>query len=80
MPNITPLPAGAVSGDVWEHGERVIVAPLVIPGMFSTVLVSGPDWLGAAKIASRTSQAMTGLWAECGHGVGKRPGDRWLRF
>jgi hypothetical protein len=23
MPNTTPLPAGAVSGDVWEHGEQV---------------------------------------------------------
>jgi hypothetical protein len=28
----TPLPAGAVSGDVWEHGERVTAGPLVIPG------------------------------------------------
>ena len=48
-----------------------LVGPLVIPGMFSTVLVSGPDRLGAVKRASRTSQAMTGLWADCGHGVGR---------
>jgi hypothetical protein len=47
-----------------------LVGPLVIPGMFSAVLVRGPDPLGAAKIASQTSQAMTGLWADCGHGVG----------
>jgi hypothetical protein len=33
MPTI-PLPAGAVSGDTWEHGERVIVGPLV-PGVTS---------------------------------------------
>jgi hypothetical protein len=49
-----------------------LVGPLVIPGMFSTVLVSGLDRLGAAKMASQTSRAMTALWADCGHGVGTK--------
>jgi hypothetical protein len=28
-------PPGAVFGDVWEYGERVVVAPLVILGVTS---------------------------------------------
>jgi hypothetical protein len=38
-PNV-PLPAGAVSGDVWEHGEQVTAGPLVIPGV--TTCLSKP--------------------------------------
>ena len=33
--NNVPLPDGAVYGDVCEYGERVVVAPLVIPGVTS---------------------------------------------
>ena len=29
-----PCPVGAVFGDIWEYGERIIVGPLV-PGMTS---------------------------------------------
>jgi hypothetical protein len=36
----TPLPAGAVSGDVWEHGEQVTAGPLAIPGV--TTCLSKP--------------------------------------
>jgi hypothetical protein len=39
-----PLPAGAVSGDVWEHGEQVTAGPLVIPGV-TTCLVNHKEEL-----------------------------------